>query len=416
MALLARLRAALADRRFPVLLAVAAVLLSLPSVGTGFVLDDYVLRAVALGRGPEVGVPGSRFDLFTFFSDAPGERLRGMDTGWAPWWSGADLRLHFFRPLSSLSHWLDFQIWPSSPLPMHLENVAIYAALALAVAVFYRRVLGPTWIAGLAAVLYAIDPGHAQSSGVIAGRNTMLAPLFGVLSLIMHDRARRDGYRPGALLSAALFGAGLLAGESGVSTGAYLLAYAICLDPEAAWARRLRALAPHALVGVAWLVAYKLLHHGARGSGMYVDPGHDPLVYLQGVVVRGPIFLAGQLGLPLASVFSAMSARAVLGLAAGGALFCAILSRLAWPSLREDPASRFLALGMLLSVLPVCAIIEVREVTPEGRPVEVRFTFDEPLDSPSLRWLVWDRGRYVDLALPAIGQTVKLAPVGMMPG
>src|SRR5690349_21493964 len=100
MPLRARLRSTMASRRLPIFLAAIAVLLSLPSAGTGFVLDDYVLRAVALGLGQQVGVPGSRFDLFTFFSDVPGERMRGLDTGWAPWWSGADLRLHFFRPLS----------------------------------------------------------------------------------------------------------------------------------------------------------------------------------------------------------------------------------------------------------------------------------------------------------------------------
>jgi hypothetical protein len=601
----ARFRSLLAHERLPLALASAVALLLGPSVGTGFVLDDYVLRAVSLGRAGEVGVPGSRFDLFTFFSDAPGEHLRETDAGWAPWWAGADLRVRFFRPLSSFTHWLDFQVWGSSPLPMHLENVALYAAVVLAVALFYRRFLGPTWASGLAAVLYAIDPGHAQSAGFVAGRNTVLAPLFGVLALIAYDRAQREGRRAFIPLSAALFAAALLAGESGVSAGLYLVAYAVCLDPEASWARRLRALGPHALVGLAWVVAYKLLRYGARGSTMYVDPGHDPLVFLRAVLVRAPIYLAAQLGLPPASTFSALSVRAVAGLAGFGVLFAALFARLAWPLLRDDRVARFFALGMLLSVLPVCAItpndrvlffvglgglglvarftavvlggptpatrarralawffvvvhgplalalfvfysrvaallagssrepldeivldpgqtvlfvnapaqfmvshlavmrlgtakplpartrclapgvyplevtradarslmvrvpggllqppgtwdvdgeerspavstaygaqqfaqlvrrvddpmragdtialtgvtIEVREATADGRPVTVRFTFDEPLESPSLRWLVWDRGRYVDFPLPAIGTTVKLAPASMM--
>jgi hypothetical protein len=611
MALIARLRDALAHRRLPLALAAIAVVLSLPTIGLGFVADDYVLRAVGLGRNHEVAVAGSRFDMFTFFSDAPGDRFRQIDAGWSPWWTGADLRVRFFRPLSSLSHWLDFQIWPSSPLPMHLENIALYAGVVFAVTVLYRRLIGPTWVAGLAAAFYALDPGHAQSSSWISGRNTLLAVLFGVLALHAHDRGRRDGWKPGAPLSAALFAASLLSGESGLSAGLYLFAYAICLDPAPSTAKRLRALAPHALVGVAWVVAYKLLDYGARGSDLYTDPGHDPLRYLRTLGVRAPIYLLGQLALPPASIFAALSVRAVVGLAIFGALFCALFARLSWPVLRADPVARFFALGMILSVLPIYAIlpndrvlffiglggfglvarfiaaslartadrrapighrvlawfflivhgllalplhlasgqalqliaqssrvpldeillepavsgqtvmfvnapvqffishlapmrlatdkpiplrwrslapgiypihlmrldarsiavrveggllqtpgtwnvegeppsppihpsysgqhfaqlmrraddpmragdtlaltgttVEVREVTADGRPVEVRFTFAEPLDSPSLRWLAWDHGRFVDFALPAIGATVKLAPASLAP-
>ncbi len=494
---------------------------------------------------------------------------------------------------------------------MHLENIAVYAALVYAVAIFYRRLLGDTWIAGLAAAFYAIDPGHAQSSSLIAGRNTMLAPLFGVVALVAHDRARRGAWKPGVAVGAALFGASLLAGESGLATGLYLFAYALCLDPAPVLARRLRALAPHAIVAVAWLVAYKLLHAGARGSGMYTDPGHDTLQFLRQAVLRAPISLHGQLGLPTASLFSALSQSGIVVLSIVGVLFCALCARVSWPALREDPVLRFFGVGMLLSVLPICAIIpndrvlfflglgglglvarfvatalagpirasfghralavffvvvhgplaallylantqliealagvsrepldailgepavagqtvvfvnapaqflishlaamrlgtskpiplrvralatgvyplqvtrtsaralavrvdgggllqppgtwnvegearspavstsygaqyfaqivrrvddpmragdtlaltgvtlEVREVTPEGRPVEVRFTFDEPLESPSLRWLQWEKGGYVDFALPPIGATVKLAPASMTPG
>src|SRR5262249_23762637 len=57
--------------------------------------------------------------------------------------------------------------------------------------------------------------------------------------------------------------------------------------------------------------------------------------------------------------------------------------------------------------------IGVRQVTAEGRPVEILFTFDEPLESPTLRWIAWDGRRYVDFAIPAIGETVRLAPVGL---
>jgi hypothetical protein len=355
MSLLARARAGLAHRRWPFLLAAFATVISLPEIGQGFALDDYVLRAVGLGRAQEVGISGAPADMFTFNSDAPGAALREMDTGWAPWWRAPDLRIHFFRPLSSLSHYLDLRLGADAAVPMHLENVALYAALVVAAAVFYRRVLGRGWAAGLAALFYALDPGHAQSVGFICGRNTVLAALFGISCLVAHDRARRDGFRAGLPLSTALFAASLLSGESGLSTALYLLSHAIFLDPETRWARRTRALAPYALVGLAWVVAYRLFDYGARGSTMYTDPGSAPLVYLRQAVVRAPIFLAGSIGLPLASFFAALSSRGTLVFGALSAVFCLLFARAVWSLPRAE--DRFLAMGAVLSLLPIAAII-----------------------------------------------------------
>jgi hypothetical protein len=355
------MKALLAHRRFAGALAIVAALLSLAGVGGGWVLDDYVLRAVSLGRGAEVGLPGSRFDLFTFFSDVPADHRAALDSGWAPWWSSSGNRLHFFWPLSSFTHWLEFQLWPGSPLAMHLVNVAIYGALVLAVALLYRRMFAagpsaaPAWVAGLAAAFYAFNPGHGQSVAFIAGRNTILAALFGVLSLAAHDRARREGWRPGTTLSAALFAASLCAGESGTATAAYLLAYAWCLEPDAK--SRVRSLVPHALVALAWAAAYVMLRHGARESSLYLDPGHDPLGYLREAIVRVPVYLQAQIGLPLASLFALLSVPGRIAFGILTALFCAAFARFAWPVLRQDRTARFFAVGMVLSVLPLCAII-----------------------------------------------------------
>lgn len=46
---------------------------------------------------------------------------------------------------------------------------------------------------------------------------------------------------------------------------------------------------------------------------------------------------------------------------------------------------------------------EVLAANEEGRPLAVRFTFDRPLEDPSLTWLTWVKGRYVPYTLPEIG-------------
>lgn len=52
----------------------------------------------------------------------------------------------------------------------------------------------------------------------------------------------------------------------------------------------------------------------------------------------------------------------------------------------------------------------VLSLTADGRPANVAFRFDCPLEDPSLRWLRWHRGRFVPFAPPAIGQQVELKP------
>ena len=54
--------------------------------------------------------------------------------------------------------------------------------------------------------------------------------------------------------------------------------------------------------------------------------------------------------------------------------------------------------------------IEVTASLPDGRPAEVRFTFDVPLDDPSLVWAAWQRTGYVRFTPPAVGEEVTLPP------
>jgi hypothetical protein len=353
----ARVRRALSHPRLPLALALLVVLMALPSLGSGWVLDDYGLRVTALGLPDASLSSASRFDLFKFVSGDPVQRLRRIDAGFDPWWTSTTLRLQFFRPVTSITHWIDFQLWPDHPLPMHAVNVAIYVGVVLAALALYRRTLGATWIAGLAGLLYALDPGHAIPIGWVAARNALLAVLFGLLSLLAHDRARRDGWRPGTPLAALALALSLLSGEVGVGTLAYLAAHVLFLDPAPRFRDRARALAPQAVVAVAWVVAYKALGYGGRGSDMYLDPGRDPLEFVRASLVRFPILLNAAWGVPGSSIAGALSAPATVGLAVFAAAACALFARLLWPVLHRDPVARFFAVGMLLSVFPNCALV-----------------------------------------------------------
>src|SRR4051812_3202324 len=88
----------------------------LPAITLGLAADDYWHKLALTGGYPEIAVVKSQWwNLFTFFDGDPERMHRFMDTGVAPWWSDLHARASFFRPVSSLTHVLDYALWPNSP-------------------------------------------------------------------------------------------------------------------------------------------------------------------------------------------------------------------------------------------------------------------------------------------------------------
>jgi len=399
----------MAGRRYRGLLVALGLLLASPSLFIGLQTDDLMIRGAALRLSPAEGVRRGPWEPFTFFNGDPAQNHALMDKGYVPWWMYPRARAAFFRPLAALTHLLDFRVLDDCPALMHVHSLLWFAALLWTAATLYRRLMGhnpppsqgggrgrvgacaapgpnphpprgrgglslegrgvkaPRSLAGvegstgippvpavLAALLFTLDNGHAWPAGWLSNRNALIAGVFGFLAILAHDRWRRDGWRPGALLAPLALAAALLAKEEAVGVGAYLLAYAAFLDP-APWRRRLAALAPCALVGIAWCAAYKALGLGVVGSAMYVDPGHAPLAFAGRVVRNAPVLLAAQWGFPEADISSMLSAAAFRGLWVWAVAFLILLGVLLAPLVRRGRVARFWALGMALSVAPVCA-------------------------------------------------------------
>jgi hypothetical protein len=351
---IARVARACASPRAPLAIALVTAALFAPSLFAGFSVDDH-FHAIVLDPVRRLpGMVGAPWDAFTFVADDPAARRALLDHAYGPWWASPDLALSFLRPLSSLTHALDHAAWPGQAWLMHLESLLVYGVAVAAAAAVYRRVIGAGWVAVLATALYALDDAHALPVAWIANRNALLATVFGIAAIAAHDRARRDGSRAAALLAPVALALGLLSGEAALATWGYLLAYTVTLDP-APWRRRLGALAPHAAVTLAWRVAYRALGCGARGSGLYLDPGTSPLAFAKAAAVRAPILVAAQLGVVPSDVAAFVPTVVVAILVALAIALIAFVLAATWPLLRRDPRARFFALGLALSVAPSCA-------------------------------------------------------------
>ena len=168
----------LSHPRLPVIVALLAVVFTLPSLGNGLNLDDNIHRLILLGDNYLSPRSSSPLNLFCFSDGNVEENIRLMNIGVFPWWTSERLKLVFFRPLSALTHWLDYQLWPDMPLLMHVQSLLWFGVLICLVAFFYRRIMGTTWATGLAALLFAVDGAHGSLAGWLASRNVLLACVF----------------------------------------------------------------------------------------------------------------------------------------------------------------------------------------------------------------------------------------------
>lgn len=329
-------------------IACLAFLCALPSLTIGLQADDYVLRRNVLERGA--------LEAFTFFSRDPqvahAQLLAERAKGQMPWWVEEHPRTSFFRPLSSLSAWVDF----ASGMPpwlMHLESCAIYALMVFIAAVLFRQ-LGLSEIAlGWAALFFGLDGAIATPVGWLAGRNTMLAALFGLACVLFHERARR-AERPALLAAACLcFALALLSAELGLCTLGYVIAYALTLD-RAPLGKRILALLPYGVLTGVYLVHYVLGGYGASGGTVYKE-ATDPIVMLLAWLESIPVWLATTATVPIASLLM-LGPDARAPILTFSLVVLAILVPLLAARHLKEPRARMFAIGAILSLVPLAAI------------------------------------------------------------
>ncbi len=347
-----KIRIWLSHPSLPFIAVILAIGLTLPSLWNGFAIDDHTHRNVLLADIPMSVRFMSALNLFCFASEENTWRIRDQKKiGGIPWWSPDDIKLCFFRPLTSITHWLDYQLWPNSPILMHLQSLTWFGILVFLASLFYRRILDVKWIAGLASLFFAVDPAHGVPVGFLANRNALIAGVFGVLCLLVHDQWKRKGWNPGFLLGPLCFALALLSAEAGIAIGAYLLSYTLFLE-QGSMRKRLISLIPYVLIFLPWALTYVQLDCGARNAGFYTDPLNETLLYLKAIFLRAPVYLLGQWIFPLGfrhGIWSPLMHWA-------GLIFSALLIFILIPLIRKDRAAQFWTLGMFLSLLPICAV------------------------------------------------------------
>jgi hypothetical protein len=357
----------LEHRYLSVILAVGAIVVMLPALKTGLVADDLVQRAVEFRPGQlpahlrDVGVPPDSGSLSTVLHDLfPGiTRLASAKSyGALPWWAPDDLKLGLWRPVTAFTHWLDYRLFPDSPALMHAQNIAWFAATVLLVSVIYRKLMGTGWAAGLAALLFLLDVYLYFPVMFVANRGFIISLCFGLLCFYEHHQWRSAKSRTGCVWSALFLALSLFANEGGASTLAFILAYALVLEPGS-FRRRALTVLPSILVIVLWRAIYNLGGFGVFHVGLYIDPANEPLAFAKVMIPRTFTLLGGQLTGVAPELLFAIKPSFQPAVIAFYGVFVVMALAVFLPWVRRDKIAAFWFVAMVLAVIPSATVAPI---------------------------------------------------------
>lgn len=181
------------------LLALASVLLYLPTIDYGFVWDDATLIAEnqLLARSQPWDLFGQSF--WAGAKEPPGGTAQA-----------------FYRPLTNLSFWLDLKLAGLNPGYFHLINVVLNALVTVMVGLIIWELLHSGIWAGLGGLLFTVHSSHVESASFISGRTDLLLALFVCVASFALLRSLRKRNRNWWPLIPIAFGLALLSKETAI--------------------------------------------------------------------------------------------------------------------------------------------------------------------------------------------------------
>jgi tetratricopeptide (TPR) repeat protein len=249
------------------LVALAAIATYAGTLRHALVWDDLLLRdSIAEAHGAR-GLAGVATQRFTLDPARP--------TG-------------YYRPVVTLSLWLDGRTGGGSALAYHVTNVLLHAACSLLALLLLRALLGSDRAALAGALLFAVHPIHAESVAWVSGRTDLWAALGVFASGATWLRIERGTASRPTLeraLGLAAFALACFAKEVALVLPAALLAGEAALGPREGFWRRQRS----------WLMSWAALLGGvlAVRATIGLPPGLLASGLAAGRAATDPAVVAG---------------------------------------------------------------------------------------------------------------------------
>jgi len=328
-----------------------ACALHLPTLQMGFFADDYGHQVALRGLSPESPMkPWNLYDFGT--APIPGDDMHRM--GAYPWWTPPEWKARFFRPLTSLSLWLDHALFGGWATGYHLTSLVILGALILLLFNLFRAAGLSDHASVVALLIFVCGDSALLPVGWPANRNTLLECTFLVASTLLALRAARSPSTGFLVLAMGLGVCAMLSKESGIEAMVLIpiFLYLVHDRPGAFGLSKTTKLAAviGLLVAAAYLSAYVAAGFGTT-TAFYPMPWTQPVAFLTRLFVLIAVAPFSFLGFAPLDIFSLMPRFALpVGLlcAVPAALLCAAV----WRRVRHHSAALLWVLWLLVTALP----------------------------------------------------------------
>lgn len=253
-----------------------------PSLHAVPVIDDHFHAAWLEGSA---AVHRPVWDLYRWVSAGEVERL--VDAGHVPWWSDPRLRIGVFRPISSVSRWLDHVALHDNNFLAHLHSALWWSILLV---LFWWGLRGSVsgMRRGVATILISLSPTLLVPIRWLADRNALISFVFLAAAWGVSTQ-RPAGHRSLATV-AALAALAALGGEIAWSALPALAALHALRFHDARRTARFVSAAAAGLTGV--LLISRALGYGIHHSGIYLDPFTQPGEFLRQFPLRMLLMLS----------------------------------------------------------------------------------------------------------------------------
>ena len=368
--IMATASAFLSSKRFLPFALLLTLVTHLSMTGAGFFADDLMQIPLFTGnnalteKGFQLSDNNNSLlvkisNQFNFFDQTDGTYEQAYGYGTIPWWSDTDAHLHLYRPLASISHALDYLLWPDNAFVMLAHNLLIYALTIFLLYRYYQSLSMPTTLVGLVILLSILDISSYFAVGWVAARNSLLSLLFASVSLIQLHRyfsaSSLAEKKPRALIFSLLaFVAALLAAEGGLAVFGFVVAYLFVFRQDS-YLESIKVFTLFFVTIIIWRVGYNLSGYGSHDVGQYIDPVRNPVEFLYHAIGQAPL-LAFELytGLDSLDAILAKDKLAWIKPVAGISMLLFLFA--VFPILKKEKTARFFFIGSLFSLVPSSAL------------------------------------------------------------
>ncbi len=193
--------------------------------------------------------------------------LHGQD--WAKWFIGGVVNYAVFRPAGNLFWFLNYVTFGLAPFGYHITSLLFHFAASFAASILTYQLTRNKSTAGIAAVLFAVMPVHAEAVSWVAANYDVMSGMYFFLGFIFYILFRKRAAFWFYLVTLGAYIWAISSKETALTLPGMLFLYDV-MDRPHDWRSALRLAAGYVPFGI--IVALRFIYFGHGYRGMELAP------------------------------------------------------------------------------------------------------------------------------------------------